>query len=376
MDARREAAMIENTETRRRERFGIRDPLVLVVSPHAGQAASEMTPAQALAAAGVRVAEQIRVGDLDEHHPLGAEWRAQGYQAVVAAGGDGTIGTVATQIAGSGLPLGILPLGTSNDTARALGIPLDLDAASAVVAQGIPTPIAVGQVLPLGFGSSTSLNEAAVPHQGNVFLHALTLGLNVAFARLATDVAQRQRWGRLTYAAAAIAALTQFEPVPITIHVSRSDGPEATEVRESMTCQALQLAVVNLPLFGGALQLRLPGASVGSGLLDMVIIEALEPPQLRTLVEGLLAALSRLAEHSGAAAEPGVAAPQTDGDEALGFALPGLRRYTVRSAIIETPKLVEVTLDGEVRARTPVLARVAPEPLPVLLSSQARAALG
>jgi hypothetical protein len=73
----------------------------------------------------------------------------------------------------------------------------------------------------------------------------------------------------------------------------------------------------------------------------------------------------------GAALET-VAVPPTDGDEALGFALQGVRRYTVRSAIIETPKPVAVTLDGEVRARTPVLARVASEPLPVLLSSQAR----
>jgi len=44
--------------------------------------------------------------------------------------------------------------------------------------------------------------------------------------------------------------------------------------------------------------------------------------------------------------------------------------------VIETPKPVEVTLDGEVRAQTPALVWVAPEPLPVLLSSEARAALG
>src|SRR6266487_926728 len=179
MDVQRETVMVENTQARGDSRSGIRGPVVLVVSPHAGQAATRVTPAQALAAAGVTVGEQIRVGDLDDDHPLGTQWRAHGYHAVVAAGGDGTIGTVATQIAGSGLPLGILPLGTSNDTARALGIPLDLAAASAVVAQGIPTPIAVGQVVPLPKGGNTPLAHAAVPRDGNVFLHALTLGLNV-----------------------------------------------------------------------------------------------------------------------------------------------------------------------------------------------------
>lgn len=157
-------------------------------------------------------------------------------------------------------------MGTSNDTARALGIPLDLDAASAAITQSTPTPIAVGQVVPLAKGSS--LTQADVPNQGKVFLHALTLGLNVAFARLATDVAQRRRWGKLTYAAAAIEALTQFAPVPITIHFSYSNG-EVTEAATSRTCQAVQLAIVNLPLFGGALQLRLPGAAAASGLLDI-----------------------------------------------------------------------------------------------------------
>jgi diacylglycerol kinase family enzyme len=332
-----------------------------------------MTLVRSLAAAGVMVAEQVRVGDLAEHRLLGAEWRARGYQAVIAAGGDGTIGTVATQIAGTELPLGILPLGTSNDTARALGIPLDLDAASAVIAQGTPTPIAIGEVLPRAMGSS--LTQADVPNQGKVFLHALTLGLNVAFARLATDVAQRRRWGKLTYAAAAIEALTQFAPVPITIHVSHSNGTEVTEAATSRTYQVLQLAMVNLPLFGGALQLRLPGAVVGRGLLDMVMIKALEPPQLRAVVERLLAALSQLAEWGSAASEPGEE-PLTDSDEALGFAMPGVRRSTVRSVLIETPEPVGVTLDGEVRAETPVLVRVAAQPLPVLLPSQARAPLG
>src|SRR5690348_14296542 len=122
---------------------GIRGPVVLVLSPHAGQADSDVSPAQALAAAGVTVGEQVSVADLDDRRPRGAEWRAGGFQAVIAAGGDGTIGSVATQIAGSGLPLGILPLGTSNDTARALGVPLELAEAAAAIAQGIPTPIEV-----------------------------------------------------------------------------------------------------------------------------------------------------------------------------------------------------------------------------------------
>lgn len=65
--------MIENTQAPGGSRPGIRGPVVLVISPHAGQAASEMTLARSLAAAGVMVAEQVRVGDLDEHRLLGTE---------------------------------------------------------------------------------------------------------------------------------------------------------------------------------------------------------------------------------------------------------------------------------------------------------------
>src|SRR5215212_852119 len=53
---------------------------------------------------------------------------------VVVGGGDGTINTVAGVLAGTGIPLGLLPLGTLNHFAKDLGIPLDLDGAVGVIA--------------------------------------------------------------------------------------------------------------------------------------------------------------------------------------------------------------------------------------------------
>lgn len=55
---------------------------------------------------------------------------------VVVGGGDGTLHRAAPALAESRLPLGILPLGTANDLARALAIPADPDAAAGVVARG------------------------------------------------------------------------------------------------------------------------------------------------------------------------------------------------------------------------------------------------
>src|SRR5262249_37759715 len=120
-------------------------PVVLVSSPRVERGSKGATAREALEAAGLILAEELPVSDFDRHLPMGSAWRERGYAAAVAAGGDGTIGAVATQVAGSGLPLGILPLGTSNDTARSLGIPLDLGKAAAVIARGVWTPIDAGQ---------------------------------------------------------------------------------------------------------------------------------------------------------------------------------------------------------------------------------------
>src|SRR5260370_27316559 len=126
---------------------GRNSPVVLVTSAHAGHTNGAML-AELLRAVGIVVAEQIDVSALDHNLPQGVRWREAGMRAAVAAGGDGTLGAVATQLAGSGLPMGILPMGTSNDSARSLGVPLDLVAASEAIALGVPTPVDAGQTLP------------------------------------------------------------------------------------------------------------------------------------------------------------------------------------------------------------------------------------
>jgi diacylglycerol kinase family enzyme len=65
---------------------------------------------------------------------------------VAAAGGDGTMNTVAGALAGTGIPFGIVPLGTFNYFARDLGIPLDPAAAARVLLDGITHPRHLGRV--------------------------------------------------------------------------------------------------------------------------------------------------------------------------------------------------------------------------------------
>ncbi len=66
--------------------------------------------------------------------------------AIIVGGGDGTISTVTGVMAGSGVPIGIIPLGTLNHFAKDLEIPMAIDAAVAVIAAGSSHPVDVGEV--------------------------------------------------------------------------------------------------------------------------------------------------------------------------------------------------------------------------------------
>jgi hypothetical protein len=106
-------------------------------------------------------------GDARRFAALAAE---RGTDAVLAAGGDGTINEVVNGLAGSSVPLGILPLGTANDFARQTGIPADPQQAMALVVEGEPVTVDLGMlngraflnVSSAGYGAETTAETGAV----------------------------------------------------------------------------------------------------------------------------------------------------------------------------------------------------------------------
>lgn len=77
--------------------------------------------------------------------------------ALVGGGGDGTINTIASALVDTGIPLGVLPLGTLNHFAKDLGIPLGLDEAAAVLLAGFTKAVDVGEVNGKFFLNNSSL---------------------------------------------------------------------------------------------------------------------------------------------------------------------------------------------------------------------------
>ncbi len=362
-------------------------PVALVYSAHAGGVGGAQ-PQMLLERAGVAVAISLPVDTLDVGEPLGQRWRDAGCVAAVAAGGDGTVGAVATHIASAGLPLGILPMGTANDIARAMNIPLRFDDAAQVIASGALHPIDAGQVVPSQTAPHAAARQAAPslatldaalttaapvqPERGGTegayFLHALTLGLNVEFARLATDVEQRKRWGRLTYFASAIESLEHFHPIGVTLRFSGMAGAPEESVFVVQSETAL-LAAINLPVFGGRLGLRTPGVRTDDRLLDFILVEAPEAGSARAAFEASLWALTRAAQAiwalRGATTSEGMRMHPVQSP--AGLALPGARWFRARAVEIETERPVELTLDGELRGRTPAVARVAPRVIKIII---------
>ena len=166
--------------------------VVLVTSPHAGSSQALEPTLATLRKLGFSIAERLEIKDLDR---LPALIRAEGGspRLVVAAGGDGTVGAVADCLANTDNVLDVLPLGTSNDFARSLGIPTAPDQAATLLTQGKIATIDLGRVITAG---------QPVRH----FVHAATVGLNVNFAKLATRATVRDHLGRFTYLVAAAGA--------------------------------------------------------------------------------------------------------------------------------------------------------------------------
>ncbi len=193
---------------------------------------------------------------------LAFEAVARGTEAVVAAGGDGTICEVAQGLheAGGGV-LGILPLGTGNDTARTLGIPRKLGDAVAALHQARVREVDLMQV-----GSRVVVNAVGLGMLGVI---------NVKAARF------KKVRGLASYLAAALHTLFRYQPPTVELQ------SESFTYRGPMTI----LAIHNGPTTGGGFRLA-PGAEPDDGQLEACLVEGVgvagRIPRLLAALRGTL----------------------------------------------------------------------------------------
>ncbi len=357
---------------------------IVIHSPHSGRSAQFSEALAYLQLAGVEVVQNIPVADLDNLPSQGASWKERGIGVAIAAGGDGLVGGVITHIAESGPALGILPLGTANDIARSLKIPLGLPLAAEVIAHGNMKEVDVGVARPAEQAphlaskgqSGPVLAHVAVQKHG-FFAHALTVGLNVQFARIATNVATRQRFGRLTYPVAALELLKyhgaldiqlQFEELVFPQNKAAIQGQPTpvsaiTDDLFSLRCRAIQVAVINAPIFGGQWELTIPNASVSDRLLDIVVIEEIEFGNLNRIMARFFGSLEQ-----NESSAPMVQEHHITRHPAELSGIPGIHHLQAKGVMITTnadPR--DVTLDGEVRGQTPLYVHMAEERLRVVV---------
>jgi YegS/Rv2252/BmrU family lipid kinase len=190
-------------------------------------------------------------------HDLADDALARG-DVLVLVGGDGTLSSVAGQVAARGGALGIVPAGRGNDFARMLGLPA--------------APAAAAEVLLSGSPKTVDLLQVTIPGgEPRVVAGSAYSGLDAR----AGEIVETVRWMpvKLQYPYAALHAIATYRPARFRVAV---DGDAAEYTGSSVV-------VANSAYYGNGMKIA-PGAAVDDGLLDVVIIEA---ESRRTLMRSL-----------------------------------------------------------------------------------------
>jgi diacylglycerol kinase family enzyme len=167
-----------------------------------------------------------------------------GADLVLACGGDGTVTAAASGLAGTGIPLAVIPLGTGNLLARNLGLPIDLGGALSVALSGKTRQLDVGIA------------------NGSLFLTMAGLGLDAKMLDGASELVKK-RFGWGAYLAS---ALRHLRDPPMRVSLRADSGAPLRR-------RASGIIVGNVGTLQGGLTL-LPDAQPDDGLLDVVVLTA------------------------------------------------------------------------------------------------------
>lgn len=257
------------------------------------------------------VRDALRAGGIAPFEPPGdpdctrvIRRHAPGCDLVILGGGDGTLNAAAPALVETGLPLGILPLGTANDLARSLGLPLDPVAAAGAIVTEEARPVDLGWV------------------NGRHYFNVASIGFS---AELAGDLTaeSKKKWGTLGYGIAALRVLRRVRP--FTVYIEHDGRTE--------TVTTIQVSVGNGRHYGGGMTVC-EGATVDDGKLDFYSLEIGHWWRLLALLPAL-----RRGTHGRAA---------------------DVRAFQTTEIVLKTKKPRPVNTDGELSTYTPAHFKVLP----------------
>jgi len=236
---------------------------------------------------------------------------AERVDCVVVGGGDGSLNGAVQGLLDTGLPLGVLPLGTANDFARSVGIPFALEGAAEAIGRG-----RLGRV-DLGVAN------------GYPYFNVASIGFSAELAASLT-AENKKRWGKLGYAITAARLLAGSSMFRAAIE---HDG----EVERFKT---FQVSVGNGRFYGGGMTVH-SDASPMDGLLDCYSLEVDHWWKLLRLLPAL-----RRGTHG---------------------QWQDVRAFSSKRLVVDTDSPRPVNLDGELKTHTPVRFELLEQALPVYL---------
>ena len=233
---------------------------------------------------------------------------------VIVGGGDGSLSATVDDVVDRDCVFALLPLGTANSFARTLGIPLDLDGAIDVIANGKRRRIDLGVV------------------NGDYFANCAAMGLSPMIGDTVPHKLKRYL-GRFGYLVWAIWCLIRFRPFKLTI----DDG------KEKRTVWATEVRIANGSYHGGVELVE--EAEVDSGEM---VVQAVIGRSKFSLIWDWFAKFFKLPRREAATEE-----------------------FHGRRLTIDTKPHLKISIDGEVLAKTPAVVEVAERAIEVVVPAEA-----
>jgi diacylglycerol kinase (ATP) len=170
-----------------------------------------------------------------------------GCDLVLACGGDGTFSQVVTGLLDTGIPAGLIPAGTGNDFARAIGLPIEPREAAKTIISGRAAPV---DLLEVDGGQAWAVN-------------IIGTGFDAAVAER-TNRRVRFLGGRAAYIMAVAAEVIRHRPARFKLQVDD----------QTWEGEAMLVAIANSSSYGGGMLIALD-ARIDDGLADVVLVEKL-----------------------------------------------------------------------------------------------------